>query len=115
MALTDTKPQRLQAKERAYQIADGGGLYIEVHPSGKTVWRMQYRQGGRGSRKEKVTLGEYPAHTLAQARLWREQCRALIAPTASRRQPPNRPRGSRRRDAPPTPSRRLQASGTPRS
>jgi integrase len=26
-----------------------------------------------------VTLGEYPAHTLAQARLWREQCRALIA------------------------------------
>ena len=26
-----------------------------------------------------MTLGEYPAHTLAQARLWREQCRALIA------------------------------------
>ena len=37
MALTDTKPQRLQAKERAYQIADGGGLYIEVHPSGKAA------------------------------------------------------------------------------
>lgn len=79
MALNDTKLQRLQAKERSYQIADGGGLYIEVHPSGKKVWRMQYRQGGRGSRKEKVTLGEYPAHTLSQARLWREQCRALIA------------------------------------
>jgi integrase len=74
------KLQRLQAKERAYQIADGGGLYIEVHPSGKKVWRMQYRQGGRGSCKEKVTLGEYLAHTLAQARLWREQCRALIGP-----------------------------------
>jgi integrase len=80
MALNDTILQRLQAKERAYQIADGGGFYIEVHPSDKKVWRMQYRQGGRGSRKEKVTLGEYPAHTLAQARLWREQCRALIAP-----------------------------------
>jgi len=28
MALTDTKLQRLQAKERAYQLADGGGLYV---------------------------------------------------------------------------------------
>jgi len=79
MALTDTKLQRLQAKERAYQLADGGGLYVEVQPTGKTVWRMQYRLGGRGSKKERVTLGEYPAHTLSQARLWREQCRALIA------------------------------------
>jgi integrase len=79
MALNDTKLQRLQAKARAYQVADGGGLYIEVHPSGKKVWRMQYRCGGRGSRKEKVTLGEYPGHTLSQARLWREQCRALLA------------------------------------
>ena len=42
MALTDTKLQRLQAKERAYQLADGGGLYVEVQPTGKTVWRMQY-------------------------------------------------------------------------
>ena len=33
MALTDTKLQRLQANERAYQLADGGGLYVEVQPS----------------------------------------------------------------------------------
>ncbi|MHB1942697.1 MAG: Arm DNA-binding domain-containing protein [Acidiferrobacteraceae bacterium] len=39
MALTDTKPQRLQAKERAWQLADGGGLYVEVQPTGKRVWR----------------------------------------------------------------------------
>jgi hypothetical protein len=43
-----------------------------VQPTGKKVWRMQYRLGGRDSRKERVTLGEYPAHTIAQARLWRE-------------------------------------------
>ena len=53
--------------------------YIEVHPTGKKVWRMQYRLGGRGSKKEKVTLGEYPSFTLAQARQWREACRALVA------------------------------------
>lgn len=74
MALTDTKLQRLPARERPYQYADGGGLYVEVQPSGKKVWRMQYRLGGRDARKERVTLGEYPAHTIAQARLWREQC-----------------------------------------
>lgn len=79
MALTDTKLQRLPARERPYQCADGGGLYVEVQPTGKKVWRMQYRLGGRDARKERVTLGEYPAHTIAQARLWREQCRALIA------------------------------------
>lgn len=43
MALTDTKLQRLQVKERAYQLADGGGLYVEVQPTGKKVWRMQCR------------------------------------------------------------------------
>lgn len=79
MALTDTKLQRLSPKERPFQISDGGGLYIEVHPSGKAVWRMQYRLGGRGSKKEKVTLGEYPSFTLAQARQWREECRAMVA------------------------------------
>ena len=79
MAITDTKLQRLQPRERPYQLADGGGLYVEVQPSGKKVWRMQYRLGGRRARKERVTLGEYPAHTIAQARLWREQCRAQIA------------------------------------
>ncbi len=26
-----------------------------------------------------MALGEYPAHTLSQARMWREQCRALLA------------------------------------
>jgi integrase len=79
MALTDTRLQRFPARERPYQCADGGGLYVEVQPTGKKVWRMQYRLGGRDSRKERVTLGEYPAHTIAQARMWREQCRAMIA------------------------------------
>jgi integrase len=84
MPLTDTKLQRLTPKDRPYQLADGGGLYVEIHPSGKKVWRMQYRLGGRGSKKEKVTLGEYPAFSLADARKWREDCRGLVV----RRQSP---------------------------
>lgn len=79
MPLTDTKLQRLPSKDQPYQLADGGGLFIAVHPTGKKVWRMQYRIGGRAGRKEKVTLGEYPAYSLADARRWRDECRALIA------------------------------------
>jgi len=40
---------------------------------------MQYRLGGRGSKKERVTLGEYPAFGLQRARQWREECRTQIA------------------------------------
>jgi integrase len=79
MALTDTKLKRLSPTDGLYQVADGGGLYVEVHPTGKRVWRMQYRLGGRGSKKEKVTLGEYPSFTLEQARQWRDECRAMVA------------------------------------
>ncbi|WP_223163452.1 Arm DNA-binding domain-containing protein [Methylococcus geothermalis] len=45
---------------KAYQSADGGGLFVEVMPGGAKVWRFRYRLGGRGSKQEKVTLGNYP-------------------------------------------------------
>lgn len=76
MALSDTKLKTLKPAEKPYPIADGGGLFIEVLPSGKKVWRMRYRLNDR---QEKVTLGEYPAFSLADARKWREECRAMVA------------------------------------
>lgn len=79
MALTDTKLRRIKPKTKPYSEADGGGLFIEVMPGGKLVWRMRYRLGGRGSRQEKVTLGEYPAFSIAEARQWREECRIKVA------------------------------------
>jgi len=76
MALTDTKLRTLRPKAKAYQVADGGGLFIEVMPGGKLVWRMRYRLKGR---QEKVTFGEYPAISLIEARQRREEARAMIA------------------------------------
>ena len=75
MSLTDTKLRALRPRQTPYQMADGGGLFIEVTPSGKRVWRLRYRLDGR---QEKVTLGEYPAYPLAAARKWREECREMI-------------------------------------
>lgn len=75
MALTDTKLRTLKPKERAYSISDGGGLFIEIMPGGKLVWRMRYRLK---SRQEKVTFGEYPAIPLVEARQLREEARAMV-------------------------------------
>ncbi len=75
MALTDTRLRNLKGKEKPYQLADGRGLFIEVTPGGKRVWRMRYRLGGR---QEKVTLGEYPVYSLTEAREWREKCSAMV-------------------------------------
>jgi len=73
--LTDTKLRALKPREKAYSRSDGRGLHIEVMPGGKRVWRLRYRLGGR---QEKVTLGEYPIYSLAQARQWLADCRAVI-------------------------------------
>lgn len=76
MALSDTKLRNLKAGGKVYQEADGGGLFIEVSPGGKLVWRLRYRRLGK---QEKVTLGDYPAYSLAEARQWRDDCAALAA------------------------------------
>jgi integrase len=80
MALSDTRLRNLRPRVKPYPATDGGGLFIEVMPGGKRVWRLRYRLNGK---QEKVTLGEYPAFTLAEARKWREECRAGVAKGAS--------------------------------
>lgn len=74
MALTDTKLRNLKPADKAYQEADEGGLFVEVMPGGSKVWRMRYRLAGK---QEKITLGDYPAHTLGEARTWRDDCKTL--------------------------------------
>jgi integrase len=86
MALTDTKLRNLKPSEKAYQEADEGGLFVEVMPGGAKVWRLRYRLAGK---QEKVTLGGYPTYSLAEARTWRDDCKALagrgLSPMALKR------------------------------
>lgn len=89
MALSDTKLRNLKPAEKGYQEADEGGLFVEVMPGGAKVWRMRYRIGGRGAKQEKITLGDYPTYSLAEARTWRDDCKILagrgVSPMALRR------------------------------
>lgn len=89
MALSDTKLRNLKTREKAYQEADEDGLFVEVMPGGAKTWRLRYRLAGK---QEKITLGEYPTYSLAEARTWRDDCKALagrgLSPMALKRGDP---------------------------
>jgi len=75
MALTDLKIRRSKPDAKAYKIADSGGLYIEVRPTGAKLWRYRYRIAGK---ENAYALGEYPELSLSDARTARDQARTLV-------------------------------------
>ena len=80
MALTDTGLKALKLKDRPYTLADERGLYVEVFPTGGVIWRFRYRLNGK---QEKLTLGKYPALTLKNARIKRDEAAQAAAMGAS--------------------------------
>lgn len=81
MALTDAKIRNTKPAENPVKLADSGGLYLEVRPSGAKLWRYRYRIAG----KENVfAVGEYfgdkrAGHvSLDDARRERDQARLLV-------------------------------------
>ena len=40
--LTDTAIKKAKAREKAYRMRDGNGLYLEITPKGKKRWRYRY-------------------------------------------------------------------------
>ena len=76
LALTDTALKALKPREKAYTVSDDRGLYVEVFPTGGVVWRYRYRRDGK---QEKLTLGKYPALTLRNARIKRDEAAQAVA------------------------------------
>ena len=76
MALTDTTLKALKPQDKPYTKADASGLYVEVFPTGGIVWRYRYRLAGK---QEKLTLGKYPALTLKNARMRRDEAAQAAA------------------------------------
>jgi integrase len=73
--LTDAKLRTLKLRANPYRVADSNGLCIEIRPTGSKVWRYRFRHVGKASL---VTLGDYPALSLAQARARRDKARELV-------------------------------------
>ncbi|OVZ85784.1 integrase [Yersinia frederiksenii] len=76
MKLTDTKARNAKPQEKAYQLQDGNGLYLDVRPSGVKTWR--YRYWITPTKDGRYTIGSYPAVSLAEARRVREWAREQV-------------------------------------
>ncbi len=72
MKLNARQVDAAKPREKAYKVADGAGLYLEVVPSGSRYWRMKYRFNGK---EKRMAFGVYPAVSLAQARALRDEAK----------------------------------------
>lgn len=76
MPLNNTQILNLKPKEKPYKVSDFDGLYVTATPTGSKLWHMKYRIDGR---EKRLSFGIYPNVTLAQARGFRDEARALLA------------------------------------
>ncbi|MCX8971758.1 tyrosine-type recombinase/integrase [Citrobacter portucalensis] len=76
MKLNARQVDAAKPREKAYKLADGAGLYLEVVPSGSRYWRMKYRFNGK---EKRIAFGVYPAVSLAQARALRDEAKKKLA------------------------------------
>lgn len=74
--LTDVAIRKAKPADKRYSLYDTGGLSLEVMPTGKRFWRLRYSEGGA---RRKLTLGQYPAVSLGEARAKRDELREAKA------------------------------------
>ena len=74
--LSDMGVKKAKAREKAYSMSDGGGLYLWITPVGGKLWRWSYRFDGK---KKLMALGKYPDTSLLQARERHSDARKLLA------------------------------------
>ncbi len=87
MPLNDRQIKNAKPADKAYKLADGGGLYLQITPAGGKLWRLKYRING----KEKLlSIGKYPTVSLSEAREAAENARRMVAngqsPSAAKQQ-----------------------------
>lgn len=73
--LTDAKAKSCKAKEKAYKLSDGGGLYLHISKTGTKAWRYDFTFN---SKWLTLTIGKYPAVSLATARKQHEDARSKV-------------------------------------
>lgn len=63
--LQDQKIKSAKPGDKSKRLDDGGGLYLLLKPNGAKWWRFDYSIAGK---RKTLSLGVYPAATLANAR-----------------------------------------------
>ncbi|HCI6944551.1 TPA: tyrosine-type recombinase/integrase [Klebsiella variicola subsp. variicola] len=76
--LTNNEILKAKPREKDFTLHDGDGLFLLVKTTGKKLWRFRYQRPNSGSRTN-LSLGSYPALTLATARQIRDQHLTTLA------------------------------------
>src|SRR2546425_8908153 len=63
--LTDRHVKAAKPRTKSYRLADGGGLYLYIPPTGVSAWQLRYRHDGR---QQTATLGKLEFMSLSEAR-----------------------------------------------
>ena len=74
--LTELQCKNAKPSEKTYKLFDGGGLYLEITPTGSKLWRLKYYHLGK---EKKLAIGPYPQFSLKEAREKRDEAKKLIA------------------------------------
>jgi len=74
--LTDIQVKTAKPRDKTYTLADGGGMYLEIAPTGSKIWRMSYRQAN--GKTNRLTFGAYPTVGIIDARAKRAEARKIL-------------------------------------
>ena len=75
-SLNKLSDRKVKTESRPGRHADGGGLYLEIKPSGSRAWLFMWKVDGK---RTAMGLGAYPAVSLADARDKAIDCRRIVA------------------------------------
>ena len=75
MPLSHFQISKAAPRNRPYKLSDGFGLSLLVEPNCSKKWRFRYHFAGR---EKMIALGTYPTTSLADARMRRDEARALV-------------------------------------
>jgi len=76
--LTNTEVKQAKPKDKEYNLSDGDGLQLRIKPSGSKLWLFNYTRPFINKRAN-LSFGAYPALSLANARIKRNEARELLA------------------------------------
>lgn len=87
LPLTDIGCKSAKPKDKPYKIFDGGGLYLQIEPTGSKLWRLKYIFQGKPGL---MSFGAYPSVSMTEARAKRTEAKQRIKegidPAQDRRQ-----------------------------
>jgi integrase len=74
--LTDVAIKKAKPTDKPRKLSDGGGLYLQIEPTGGKLWRFDFRFEGK---RKTLAVGKYPDVSLQEARRRHREAREQLA------------------------------------